>query len=78
MLQPSMQGKGWPEPYVYVYIHNIFGDFQAKNTCAHCVYICGFGQPNKLKVSFHHLNTNNLHPFLHSTQFIHAPLCWQA
>jgi len=24
--------QSWPEPYIYVYIHRIFGDFQAKNT----------------------------------------------
>ena len=34
---------GWPEPYIYVYIHLICGDFQAKNTvCA--PYIYGSGQ----------------------------------
>jgi hypothetical protein len=38
--------KGWPEPYTYVYIHRIFGDFQAKNTVRR-PYIYGSGQPCK-------------------------------
>jgi len=31
---------GWPEPYIYVYTHCIFGNFQAKNTvCTPYIYI---------------------------------------
>jgi len=38
--------QGWPEPYIYVYIHRIFGDFQAKNTVC-TPYMHGSGQPYK-------------------------------
>jgi len=36
--------QGWPEPYKYVYIHRISGDFQAKNTVC-TPYVYGSGQP---------------------------------
>ena len=36
--------QGWPEPYIYVHIRRIFGDFQVKNT-VYIPYIHGSGQP---------------------------------
>ena len=36
--------KDWPKPYIYVHIHRIYGEFQAKNIVC-TPYIYGSGQP---------------------------------
>ena len=43
--------SGWPEPYIYVYLHRIFGDFQAKITVC-TPYIYGSGQPYTYNINW--------------------------